>query len=76
MNLDVLCSDTIEKYRRRLTTVKPDLSWNQLSDEELLYRLNAIGRSDKDSSLHPTVVGLLVAEGERKSRIYKLRSSK
>jgi ATP-dependent DNA helicase RecG len=60
MSLDVLCSETIEKYRRRLATVKPDLSWNQLSDEELLYRLNAIGRSDKDSFLHPTAAGLLM----------------
>jgi len=60
MNLDVLCSDTIEKYRRRLATVKPDLAWNQLSDEELLYRLNAIGRSEKNSSLHPTAAGLLM----------------
>ncbi|AEC02359.1 RNA-binding domain-containing protein [Parasphaerochaeta coccoides] len=60
LGLDALCADTIQKYRRRLATVKPDLSWNQLSDEELLYRLNAIGRSEKDAYLHPTAAGLLM----------------
>ena len=60
LGLDALCNDTIQKYRRILSTVKPDLSWNRLSDEELLYRLNAVGRSDKDSELHPTAAGLLM----------------
>ena len=57
LGLDALCNDTIQKYRRILSTVKPDLSWNRLSDEALLYRLNAVGRSDKDSELHPTAAG-------------------
>ena len=60
LDLDALCNDTIQKYRRILSTVKPDLSWNRLSDEALLYRLNAVGRSDTDSELHPTAAGLLM----------------
>lgn len=60
LDLDALCSDTIQKYRQRLSTVKPELSWNQLSDEALLYRLNAIGRSDRNSEFHPTAAGLLM----------------
>ena len=60
LTLDALCNDTIQKYRRILSTVKPDLSWNRLSDEALLYRLNAVGRSDTDSNLHPTAAGLLM----------------
>lgn len=59
-SLDALCNDTIQKYRRTLSTAKPDLSWNRLSDEALLLRLNAIGRSDKNAALHPTAAGLLM----------------
>lgn len=60
MSLDALCPDTIGKYRRRLEGVKPELSWHTLSDEQLLYRLNAIGKSDNDEEFHPTVAGLLM----------------
>jgi len=60
MSLDALCPDTIAKYRRRLEGVKPDLSWNSLSDEQFLYRLNAIGKHDGDGVFHLTVAGLLM----------------
>lgn len=60
MSLDALCADTITKYRRRLEGVKPGLSWNSLSDEQFLYRLNAIGKSEGDEAFHPTVAGLLM----------------
>ena len=60
MDLSVLCSDTITRYRRKLELLKPTLSWNNLSDELFLYRLHAVGKSAEDGRYHPTVAGLLM----------------
>lgn len=60
MSLDALCFETVGRYRRSFEALKPTLSWNVLSDEMFLYRLNAVGKSKKDGSYHPTLAGLLM----------------
>ncbi len=58
--MEALNLETVARYRRRLALTKPDFSWNQLDNEQFLYRLNAIGKEEGNNSFHPTVAGLLM----------------
>ena len=59
MRLDVLDTDTIRRYRIRMKNHRPGHVWEELEDEEFLYRLGALGRGE-DGLLHPTAAGLLM----------------
>lgn len=59
MGLDVLDADTIRRYRIRMKNHRPGHVWEELEDEEFLYRLGALGRGE-DGLLHPTAAGLLM----------------
>ena len=59
MGLDVLDTDTIRRYRIRMKNHRPGHVWEELEDEEFLYKLGAVGRGE-DGALHPTAAGLLM----------------
>ncbi|MBQ2673634.1 MAG: putative DNA binding domain-containing protein [Prevotella sp.] len=59
MGLDVLDTDTIRRYRIRMKNHRPGHVWEELEDEEFLYKLGAVGRGE-DGGLHPTAAGLLM----------------
>ncbi len=59
MGLDVLDNDSIRRYRIRMKTYRPGHIWEELEDNEFLYKLGAAGRG-KDGKLHPTAAGLLM----------------
>lgn len=59
MGLDVLDADTIRRYRIRMKNHRPGHVWEELEDEEFLYRLGALSRGE-DGLLHPTAAGLLM----------------
>ncbi len=59
MDLDVLDSDSIKRYRIRMRTYRPGHVWEELEDAEFLYKLGAVGRGE-DGKLHPTAAGLLM----------------
>ena len=59
MGLDVLDADTIRRYRIRMKNHRPGHVWEELEDEEFLYKLGAVGRGE-DGALHPTAAGLLM----------------
>lgn len=60
MSLDVFDKESIRRYRMRFSNLKPNHVWNPLSQEEFLYKIGAIKRSDEDSKEHPSIAGLLV----------------
>ena len=59
MKLDVFDYDSVHRYRQRMKNYRPGHVWEELSDEEFLYRIGAVGRSD-DGKMHPTAAGLLM----------------
>ncbi|MCD7783984.1 MAG: putative DNA binding domain-containing protein [Oscillospiraceae bacterium] len=59
MGLDVLDKDSIRRYRIRMRAYRPGHVWEELDDNEFLYKLGAAGRG-KDGKLHPTAAGLLM----------------
>lgn len=59
MGLDVLDYDSLHRYRIRMKNYRPGHVWEELDDEEFLYRLGAAGRSE-DGKIHPTAAGLLM----------------
>lgn len=59
MGLDVFDYDSLHRYRIRMKNYRPGHVWEELGDEEFLYRLGAAGRSE-DGKLHPTAGGLLM----------------
>lgn len=59
MGLDVLDYDSIRRYRLRMKTYRPGHVWEELEDNEFLYKLGAAGRSN-DGTLHPTAAGILM----------------
>ena len=59
MGLDVFDYDSVHRYRIRMKIYRPGHVWEELEDEEFLYKLGAIGRSS-DGKMHPTAAGLLM----------------
>ena len=59
MGLEVLDYDSLHRYRIRMKNYRPGHVWEELDDEEFLYRLGAAGRSE-DGKIHPTAAGLLM----------------
>jgi predicted HTH transcriptional regulator len=51
--------DTVRAYRNAMKLSRPDHVWEQLEDDEFLFKLGAVGRGD-DEKLHPTAAGLLM----------------
>lgn len=60
MSLDVFDKESIRRYRMRFSNLKPNHVWNPLDQEEFLYKIGAIKRSDEDNKEHPTIAGLLM----------------
>lgn len=59
MQLDVLDYDSVHRYRNRMKIHRPGHVWEDYDDEQFLYRLGAVGRSE-DGAMHPTAAGLLM----------------
>jgi len=59
MGLDVFDYDSVKRYRIRMRSYRPGHVWEELEDEEFLYKLGAVGRLG-DGKMHPTVAGLLM----------------
>ena len=59
MDMSVIDYDSLRRYRIRMKNYRPGHVWEELEDEEFLYRLGAAGRSE-DGKLHPTAAGLLM----------------
>lgn len=59
MALDVLDYDSIHRYRIRMKNYRQGHVWEELEDEEFLYKLGAVGRGE-NGKLHPTAAGLLM----------------
>ncbi len=59
MGLEVLDYDSVRRYRIRMKNYRPGHVWEELEDEEFLYRLGALGRTS-DGKMHPTAAGLLM----------------
>lgn len=58
MGLDVFDYDSVRRYRIRMKTCRPGHVWEELEDNEFLYKLGAVGRSGNE--LRPTAAGLLM----------------
>lgn len=63
MMLDVFNKDSIHTYRDRMSISRPGHVWEQLDDDDFLFRLGAIGIG-KDGIKHPTSAGLLMFGNE------------
>ena len=59
MDSSVFNYETVAAYRNRLKITRPDHVWENLADNEFLYKLGAIGLGD-DREKHPTAAGLLM----------------
>ena len=58
-DLSTLNMDSLRRYRIRMKQHRPGHVWEELDDEQFLYKLGAAGRGD-DGKLHPTSGGLLM----------------
>jgi predicted HTH transcriptional regulator len=59
MDLSVIDYDSLHRYRIRMRNYRPGHVWEELEDNEFLYKLGAAGRGE-DGKLHPTAAGLLM----------------
>ena len=59
MDMDVFCYDSVHSYRLRMKYARPGHVWEELKDQDFLFRLGAVGRGS-DGKLHPTAAGLLM----------------
>jgi predicted HTH transcriptional regulator len=59
MDMDVFDYDSIRSYRIRMRHSRPGHVWEDLEDEDFLYKLGAVSRG-KDGKRYPTVAGLLM----------------
>lgn len=59
MELDVFDYDAVHRYRNRMKIHRPGHVWEDYDDEQFLYRLGAVGRSE-NGTMHPTAAGLLM----------------
>ena len=60
MDASVFCNDTIRDYRNRFMQLHQNHPWANLQDEIFLRRIGAVGVSQEDKQIHPTVAGLLM----------------
>ena len=58
-DMSALDMDSLRRYRIRMKQHRPGHVWEELDDEQFLYKLGAAGRGD-DGKLHPTSGGLLM----------------
>lgn len=63
MDDSVFNGDTVTSYRNRLKITRPDHVWENLPDDEFLYKLGAVGLGE-DRVRHPTTAGLLMFGNE------------
>ena len=59
MGLYVFDYDSVHRYRRRMRNSRPGHAWEDLEDNDFLYKLGAVSRG-KDGRRYPTVAGLLM----------------
>lgn len=59
LSLKVFDFESLRRYRRRMSTLRPGHVWESVGDIEFLAKLNAVGRGEEDK-LHPTGAGLLM----------------
>lgn len=59
MDMGVFDYDSIRSYRIRMLHSRPGHVWEDLEDEDLLYKLGAVSRG-KDGRRYPTIAGLLM----------------
>lgn len=59
IGLDALDGDSITRYRLHMKSCRPNHPWEEDSDEEFLYKIGAVGKSN-DGQKHPTAAGLLM----------------
>jgi len=59
MDMDVFDYDSIRSYRIRMRHSRPGHVWEDLEDEDFLYKIGAVSRG-KDGKRYPTVAGLLM----------------
>ena len=59
MGMDVFDYDSIRSYRIRMRHSRPGHVWEDLEDEDFLYKLGAVSRG-KDGKRYPTAAGLLM----------------
>lgn len=59
MGLDVFDYDSVHRYRIRMKNYRPGHVWEELDDNEFLYKLGAVGRG-KEGGMNPTAAGLLM----------------
>ena len=60
MDYSIFCQDTINDYRIRFNAKHTNHTWSKLDDELFLRRIGAMGISNEDNKLHPTIAGLLM----------------
>lgn len=60
MDFSVFDMDTVRDYRTRFMQLHPNHPWNNLQDDVFLRRIGAVGVSQEDHKIHPTVAGLLM----------------
>ncbi len=56
---EVFDPESVRKYRNRMASSRPGHVWEELDDEDFLYKIGAVGRGS-DGHLHPTTAGLLM----------------
>lgn len=59
MDMDVFDYESIRSYRIRMRHSRPGHVWEDLEDEDFLYKIGAVSRG-KDGKRYPTVAGLLM----------------
>ena len=59
MGMDIFDYDSIRSYRIRMRHSRPGHVWEDLEDDDFLYKLGAVSRG-KDGKRYPTVAGLLM----------------
>lgn len=59
MDMGVFDYDSVHRYRQRMRNSRPGHIWEELEDEDFLYKLGAVSRG-KDGRRYPTVAGLLM----------------
>lgn len=60
MDSSVFCLETIRDYRNRFMQLHQNHPWTNLQDEIFLRRIGAMGVSQEDKQIHPTIAGLLM----------------
>lgn len=56
--IEDLCDETIDRYRKRFESNRPSSPWNTESLQDFLYHIGALAKGH-DGRMHPTLAGLL-----------------